>query len=187
LEDRTDDFARAYEECVNQVYGFFAYRLRSREEAEDLSQLTFERALRAWGRYDPRRASPSTWLLAIARNVHIDHHRHRSRRPEASLEDLDEARMPRTEIPETSLGLEANLAHALSLLGDRPRELIALRYGADLTGPEIAELTGLSLANVQQILSRSLRTLRAALDSDQQRGDEEQRSAGRSGQPDQRP
>jgi len=50
------------------------------------------------------------------------------------------------------------------VLGDRDRELIALRFGGDLTGPEIAELTGLSLANVQQILSRSLRRMRAEMD-----------------------
>jgi hypothetical protein len=38
-----------------------------------------------------------------------------------------------------------------------------LRFGGDLNGPEIAALTGLSLANVQQILSRSLRALRLQL------------------------
>jgi hypothetical protein len=38
---------------------------------------------------------------------------------------------------------------------DFARVYIALRYGADLKGPEIAELTGLTLANVQQIVSRS--------------------------------
>ena len=41
--------------------------------------------------------------------------------------------------------------------------VIALRFGGDLNGPEIAELLGLSLANVQQILSRSLRRLRTLL------------------------
>jgi DNA-directed RNA polymerase specialized sigma24 family protein len=42
--------------------------------------------------------------------------------------------------------------------------VLALRFGGDLTGPEIAELTGLTLSNVQQILSRSLRRLRAELE-----------------------
>jgi DNA-directed RNA polymerase specialized sigma subunit len=42
---------------------------------------------------------------------------------------------------------------------------VALRFGGDLTGPEIAELTGLSLANVQQILSRSLHKLRGVLEA----------------------
>jgi RNA polymerase sigma factor (sigma-70 family) len=49
-------------------------------------------------------------------------------------------------------------------LPEREREIIALRFGGDLTGPEIAALTGLSLANVQQILSRSLRPLREDLE-----------------------
>ena len=42
--------------------------------------------------------------------------------------------------------------------------MIALRFGGELTGPEIAELLDLSLANVQQILSRSLRRLRVELE-----------------------
>ena len=66
-------FARVYEENVWRVYGFLAYRVRSRDLAEDLTQTTFERALRAWPRFDPRRASEATWLLAIARNLLIDH------------------------------------------------------------------------------------------------------------------
>lgn len=167
------DFSAVYESCVDLVYGYFAYRLRSREEAEDLSQLTFEHALRAWGRYDPKRASPATWLMAIARNVHIDHHRRRTRRPETPLDEVSETNLPQSELPEASLGIEPALARALSTLGDRARELIALRYGSDLNGPEIAEVTGLSLANVQQILSRSLRSLRAELESDQQRADQQ--------------
>jgi DNA-directed RNA polymerase specialized sigma24 family protein len=49
------DFAAVYDEHVWQVYGSFAYRLRNRSEAEDLTQLTFERALKAWGATTPRR------------------------------------------------------------------------------------------------------------------------------------
>ena len=56
-----------------------------------------------------------------------------------------------------------DLDRALAELSERDREVIALRFGGDLTGPEIAELTGLSLANVQQITSRSLRKLRELL------------------------
>ena len=51
------DFARVYDDHVWRVYGFLAYRVRDRAVAEDLTQSTFERALRAWSRFDPRRAS----------------------------------------------------------------------------------------------------------------------------------
>ena len=75
MQSEESSFARVYDEHVWRVYGFLAYRLGNRDIAEDLTQATFERALRAWSRFDPRRASESTWLLAIARNLLIDHFR----------------------------------------------------------------------------------------------------------------
>ena len=68
-------FARVYAEHVFRVYGFLAYRVHDHELAEDLTQGTFERALRSWAKFDPRRASERTWLLAIANNLLIDHYR----------------------------------------------------------------------------------------------------------------
>ena len=158
----TTTFAEAYEEHVWRIYGFFAYRTRSRSEAEDLTQSTFERALRAWERFDPQRALVQTWLLSIARNLLIDHYRADKGDRTEPFEGEDHH--PRTEGPEASLGLSPELESALEALPARDREVLALRFGGDLTGPEIAKVTGLSVANVQQILSRSLRRLRAALD-----------------------
>jgi RNA polymerase sigma-70 factor (ECF subfamily) len=176
IDERGDTFASVYDEHVWDVYAFFGYRLNSREEAEDLVQATFERALRAWRRFDPNRASARTWLLAIAQNLLIDHFRRGSRAKEEPLAEgeLADMQLGRAEPADSGLGLEPELQRALEGLGDRERELIALRFGGDLTGPEIAEITGLTLANVQQILSRSLRRMRAELESDRDpgRGDE---------------
>jgi RNA polymerase sigma factor (sigma-70 family) len=162
------DFSAVYDEHVWQVYGFFAYRMRTRADAEDLTQQTFERALRAWSRYDPSRAAVATWLLTIARNLLIDHLRADRSSRRQPLDDLDTGHdaLVAPEI-QPDLGLEPDLEHALSSLGAREREIIALRFGGELSGPEIAELTGLSLANVQQILSRSLRRMRTVIDERQ--------------------
>jgi RNA polymerase sigma-70 factor (ECF subfamily) len=159
-------YSEAVGDHTGDVYAFFAYRLSSRADAEDLTQATFERAYRAWGRYDSRRASVLTWLLAIARNLLTDHYRSEGGRDEHSLEGDPGIAAPAAEL---DLGLEPALAAALELLGEREREIIALRFGADMSGPEIAALTGLTLANVQQIMSRSLRRLRAELDGAQPR------------------
>lgn len=149
------------------MYGFFAYRLRNRGEAEDLTQLTFERALRAWGRYDATKATVGTWLLAIARNLLVDHFRADRGARHAPLDELDgDHRALRADAPPPGLGLAPELEQALATLSDREREIIALRFGGDLTGPQIAELMDLTLANVQQILSRSLRRMRARLESE---------------------
>ncbi len=59
--------------------------------------------------------------------------------------------------------LSPELAGAISRLGMREREAVALRFGGELRGPEIAEVMGITLANAQQILSRALRKLRREL------------------------
>jgi RNA polymerase sigma-70 factor (ECF subfamily) len=158
------DFTEIYDEQLERVYGFIAYRVASRADAEDLTQKTFERALSHWADYDRNRASVTTWLLSIARNAVIDHYRAGSRRATVDLDEVAESQLPSVAAPELDLVVTPELGAALAALGDRERELIALRFGADLTGREIARVTGLTLANVQQILSRAMRKLRAALD-----------------------
>ena len=160
-------FEHAYDEHVWDVYGFFGYRVRTRQAAEDLTHEVFERALRAWSRFDPGRASVRTWLMAIARNVLIDHYRTDRSGAERPLGD-EPGEVPYDRLgaaePEPGLGPSPEIEVALAGLADRDREVLALRFGGDLTGAEIAGLTGLTQANVQQILSRSLRRLREELE-----------------------
>jgi RNA polymerase sigma-70 factor (ECF subfamily) len=119
MDDSAERFARLYDEHIWTVYGFFGYRLGSREDAEDLTQQTFERALKAWGRFDERRAGPATWLLSIARNLLIDHHRaDRSDRLEPIGEVMPEQE-PAGDDPAQSLGIDPDLAIALSRLTER--------------------------------------------------------------------
>ncbi|HVT00263.1 MAG TPA: sigma-70 family RNA polymerase sigma factor [Solirubrobacterales bacterium] len=157
------DFEAVYENEIWSVYGFFAYRVRSVADAEELTQRTFERALRAWRRFDPERSPARAWLLAIARNLLIDHYRADVWARQQAIEEVPEGELG-SEVPEPQLGIDPDLAEALAALSPRDREVVALRFGGDLTGPEIAAMTGLQLANVQQILSRSLRRMRALLE-----------------------
>jgi RNA polymerase sigma-70 factor (ECF subfamily) len=172
---RRPTFAEVYDRHVWDVYGFIAYRVGQRHDAEDLTQLTFERALRAWGRFDPERAQPATWLMAIARNVLIDHWRADRSAQHAEL-DPEAPGLPASPGIGADMGLEPELEQALRSLSDRERELLALRFGADLTGQQIAELSGTSLAAVQQALSRCLRRLREAMEA------EPEQPAGRPGE-----
>jgi len=159
-------FGRLYEEHVWNVYGFFGYRVASRQEAEDLTQATFENALKAFSRFDDRRASFQTWVMTIARNLLIDHYRSdRSSQQEAVGTPAEaETALGDRVAEEHHLGIAPELETALDGLGTRERELIALRFGGDMTTQQIAEMTDLSVANVQQILSRSLRRLRSELE-----------------------
>jgi RNA polymerase sigma-70 factor (ECF subfamily) len=161
MDDRSD-FARVYEENVWRVYALVAYRVRDPHLAEDLTQATFERALRAWGRFDPRRGSEQAWLLRIAHNLIIDHAR---RSPPASVE-LEERLEPRAAYSDARFTGSAELIELIGRLPDRDQEVIALRFGGDLSTAEIGHLLELSAANVQQIISRALRKLRAWLQNE---------------------
>src|SRR6478736_6941001 len=73
-------FAQAAEAHLDDVYGYLAWFTGDRAAAEDLAGETFERALRLWHRFDPRRGSPRTWLCQVARTVALDHFRSERRR-----------------------------------------------------------------------------------------------------------
>lgn len=164
MQDKARAFEAVYEEHLWTVYGYVGYRVNSREVAEDLTQQVFEKAMKAWSRFDSSRASEATWLFAIARNVVIDFYRRRGSEPPGTT-TLESAshELPHAEGPEANLGIGEDLEYALSTLTARDREVIALRFGGDLSAPQIAEAMGLTLANVQQILSRSLQRLRVEL------------------------
>lgn len=160
----SEDEARlrlVYREHVDAVFGFFAFSV-SRTHAEDLTSATFERVIRSWRRYDPARASERTWILSIARNLLTDHFRRQRHRDAVSLDEhpLVAETISRGTL-ESDLSLDRDEVRSwLAGLTERERSLVTLRYGAELTGRDIGELTGLSEANVHQILSRSLRKLR---------------------------
>jgi RNA polymerase sigma factor (sigma-70 family) len=179
-ERSTEQFAHLYDEHVWAVYGFFGYRVGSRQEAEDLTQLTFEKALRSFRKFDERRASFSTWVMTIARNALVDFYRSdRTARQEPIGDSTDtDSALSGQHVDEPSLGISPELETALAKLNDREREVIALRFGGDMTGLEISRVTGLTVANVQQILSRSLRRLRQELESPE--ADNDRAAAGES-------
>ena len=144
-------FSRVYDDHIWRVYAFLAYRVRDRDLAEDLTQTTFERALRAWSRFDRSRASEATWLMAIAQNVLIDHLR---RDRSAKLGPLDETVLPTVAGPEERSSGSAELLAAVAQLPERDREVVALRFGGDLTAAQIAEMLGLSRQSLYVKLRR---------------------------------
>lgn len=158
------DWDAVYREELPRVYNFHRYRVFDRATAEDLTSITFEKAWRARDRYRKDRASVSTWLLAIARNVAVDHFRRARSRPEVPLGSADP---PGPTTPEDEAQRREEKRRLERLVGDlapRERELVALKYGAGATNRAIAKLTGLSESNVGTILHRTVTALRTAWD-----------------------
>ena len=153
------DFEALYRAELPRVYNFFRYRVGDGQQAEDLTSETFEKAWRNRYRYKRNLSAFSTWLFTIARRVAIDHFRAHHR--DAHLDDF--AYLATNETMEDWAQQRddfARLSVLLARMGDRDRELVALKYGAGLTNRTIADLTGLSESNVGVILHRTLQTLR---------------------------
>lgn len=140
------------------MYAYAAYRVGDGPDAEDVTSEAFERALRYRNSFDPRRGEPVAWLIGIARRCIADI----ARRGDVPLDDA-------AEIPagghEDHTVHRLDLQRALAQLGERDRELVALRYGADLSTQQIAALLDLKRNAVDVALHRALGRLRGFLES----------------------
>ena len=153
-----DPFARP-EELVRRVYAFVAYRLGDGPEAEDVTSDTFARALRFRSSFDPLKGEPVAWLIGIARRQIADA---AGERVEISVAVTPERAAPGDLAGDAAERL--TLTAALDRLERRDRELLALRYGADLTARQIGALLEARTNSIEVALHRALGRLRRELD-----------------------
>jgi RNA polymerase sigma factor (sigma-70 family) len=148
-------FADAAERHLDDVYGYLLYLTRDRTLADDLSGATFEKALRQWPRFDPRRGTARTWLLGIARTTALDWFRAESRRHRRE----EAAALPEAQDAAFVEGVSPELQAALATLSAGEREVIALRIVIELDGDQTARVLGISPSAVSTRLSRALAKL----------------------------
>jgi RNA polymerase sigma-70 factor (ECF subfamily) len=158
------EFDALYRESRDDVFAYVAGMLRDRSAAEDITMQAFERAFRRRRGFNPKRGSRRAWLFGIARNAALDELRRRKRHAALAAEPEDELAAGAAEdAAETSLRRSVVRA-AMSRLAPRDRELIALKYFAGLTNPEIAAVTGISESNAGTRLHRAIEKLREECD-----------------------
>lgn len=157
---REDDWDALYADQLPRIYNFFRYRVGDGAVAEDLTSRTFEKAWMGRARYRRDLAGFGTWLVVIARNVATDYWR--TRRTHAPLEAAAGVAGGATpeELSEQRCEFE-QLSRALAALGEREREMVALKYGAGMTNRAIAKSMNLSESNVGTLLHRTIQALRA--------------------------
>ncbi len=155
------DWEVVYAEQMPRVYNYFRFRLADDALAEELTARTFEKAWRGRKRYRRDRGAFSTWLFTVARNIAIDFYRERRNEPILSLDTLDaqDAGYSAEAIIQRRTDL-ARLNTLLDQLPLRDRELIELKFGAELTNRAIAQLIGLTESNVGTLLHRAMQRLR---------------------------
>jgi RNA polymerase sigma factor (sigma-70 family) len=158
----TAEFAEFYSSWFDRVYNYARCRTGSSVKADEIAADSFERAFRAWGRFDAKKGTRQTWLFSIAFRSVADHYRSEKRGIWSSLEltpdPPDTAGGPAKEAERADE--KRLLAAALDGLEDEAREIVSLRFFSGMTNRAIGELLGLSESNVAVILFRSVRKLR---------------------------
>jgi RNA polymerase sigma-70 factor, ECF subfamily len=157
---RTPDPLAHPERLTQSVYAYVAYRIGAGPDAEDATSEVFARALRYRSKYDGEKGTPIAWLLGIARRVLAE----RATDDRPTVSEVPDAAAPGA-LEDDSVN-RMTMQSAVATLGERDRELVALRYGADLTATQIGELLDLSPNAVEVALHRALRRLRTELEGE---------------------
>lgn len=152
-----DDPLADPEPLIRRIYAYVAYRIGDGPEAEDVVATTFERAVRYRHTYNAGRGAPIAWLVGIARHCLDDAFSART-----DTVELDPDHGGSTEFEDGTVERLA-LRAAIAQLSARDQELLALRYGADLSARAIAKLVGQRTNAVEVALHRAIARLRDEL------------------------
>jgi len=154
-------FAVLYRRYRDQVYAYLRARTRTVDDAADLTQQVFLRALDALPRYRGGQDAFVAWLFRIARNaaINLQGRGH----PTLSWESVPEALHPLAD-GDVAAGLlrQEDLARLHLLVAALPpdtQDLLALRFSAQLSTPAIAAVIGKSEAATRKRVSRAIRSL----------------------------
>jgi RNA polymerase sigma factor (sigma-70 family) len=155
-------FAELYEEYLPKVYRYIIYRVSDVPTAEDLTSVVFEKALTNFNSYDKRKAQFSTWVFTIARNTLTDYYRKHHNQATVTLEDpaVETLITPSPEAESERAEDAQHLQQCLTRLTAQEQEIIALKFGAEMTNRGIAAQLSLTESNVAVIVFRAVRKLR---------------------------
>lgn len=167
---RERDFGYIFETYYKRVYNYVYYRINAYHAAEDLTSQVFEKAMVKIDTYSEEKAQFEVWLFAIARNVVNDYFRELKKCKLFSIDKIKDL-ISNIGTPENIIEIEETnneLLEALKILDERERNIVALKFGANLKNVEIAEVLDITESNVGVILYRTMKKLKRKLE----RGDE---------------
>jgi len=164
-------FGALYDRYVERIYAFAYRRTQDEAAAEDMTSVTFEKALRHIRSYRWQGVSFGAWLYRIARNEVVQHHRRRRFTLPLLQWHVSETNVEASV--QTSEQRDAVQA-AFARLSEGDQEVLTLRFFEELSSAEVAEVLGCSVQNVYLRLHRALGRLRKQLEAamENAKGDE---------------
>lgn len=144
------NLSKEWDSVTPKLFGYLVNTLRDKTLAEDIFQTTWMKAIEALPKFEQRGKGFSAWLFAVARNECKQHWRKANR--EVAL-DPQEHDIPIDPTVESSVLVEQLLAR----LPEDDRELLRLRYIADLSMSEIAKILNINFIAVRVRIHRALK------------------------------
>ncbi len=157
-------FASLYEKYVDKIYTYLYYRVHDREAAEELTSMTFQRALEALPRYEFRGAPFEAWLYRIAHNAVANWFRDNERRKTIPLDSVRRTHTESHSVDEIVLlsEMREELRQLVRKLPSEWQEVLILKFAEGATHAEIGRILGKSESAVKSIYYRTLKSLRKA-------------------------
>jgi RNA polymerase sigma-70 factor (ECF subfamily) len=154
-------FGEVYDLYLNRVYAFCLAQTRDREEADDVTAQTFERALKNIGRYEGRGVRMSSWLFRIAATLVIERGRRKGKtknRGDAPVPEVSAETTPEQQVLQWERA--RYLRDLLAMLPTDQQRAVRLRYFEGKSLAEVAATLGRSENATGQLLHRALESLR---------------------------
>ena len=161
-------FIELYQAFFRRVYNFVYANTKNAMDADELTNDIFYAVFKNLDKYNDDFYF-STWLFTIVRHMIIDFHRKKNKKKQVVAEDWEEfltESASESGEPEVQLLIKEErraLLNAIEKLKEREREVIELKYFADCSNVEIAEILNLTPSNVGIILFRALKKLKEFL------------------------
>lgn len=154
-----DAFAQLYEANVERVYRYLRARLSEPADAEDVTTEVFIQAMKSLPSYKSRGTPLLAWLFRIAHNQAVNYMKKTARRKETPLmETVAAYDAPEEEVLEQVRFDEA--VQAMDALTDLQRQVLHLRFAADLSIAQVAKVMRRKEGAVKFLQFSALRALR---------------------------
>lgn len=163
--DDMEAFGQLYQLYFVPVFRYIYFRVRNRQEAEDLVQTVFLKVLQSVHDFQEKGTSPLAYFFRVSRNAIIDYWRKKKElpfsEPDILINAVGQAKNPQ-ELSE--MGEDVRMVHgAIQRLTQEQQEVIVLKFINELSNQEIAQLLHKTEQAVRQLQCRALKALRKYL------------------------
>ncbi len=159
------DFGEIYKLYNQKIFRYFLVRVNSKPTAEDLTSITFEKALKNIKSFQWQGVSISAWLYQIARNSLIDYYRKEGKKKEIQITDENNIKDESSSIETQAIEKDGAtiIQNIIDQLPKRERNIVRLKFYEGMTNKQIAKTLDITETNVSTILHRTMKKLHELL------------------------